>query len=265
MKYYINNITAVIVIIFALLVAFDNSTAEMIFVPAGSDWKYLDNGSDQGTSWRAAGFDDSGWATGPAQLGYGDGDELTTVSYGADSSNKYRTTYFRHLFNVSDLSGISGLKIRLLRDDGAVVYLNGVEILRSNMPLTAVNYLTTASSAVGGADEDTFFEYFVSTDELNTGHNTIAVEIHQANGTSSDISFDLELSGSSSVEITRGPYLQQGSDSSMILRWSTSIPVNGIIKYGDSIANLDSTVNDPARSTEHEILVGSLLSDSLYY
>ena len=37
-------------------------------VPTGSVWKYLDNGSDQGTAWIAPGFDDSAWAAGPAEL-----------------------------------------------------------------------------------------------------------------------------------------------------------------------------------------------------
>src|SRR5687768_13963903 len=71
-----------------------------ILIPTGATWKYLDNGSDQGTGWRAPGFNDSGWASGPAQLGYGDGDEATVVSYGNDSANKYITTYFRRSITV---------------------------------------------------------------------------------------------------------------------------------------------------------------------
>lgn len=63
-------------------------------VPAGSVWKYLDNGTDQGTAWRGTGFDDSAWASGPAPLGYGD-PVSTTVNYGPDPNNKYITTYFR--------------------------------------------------------------------------------------------------------------------------------------------------------------------------
>src|SRR5262245_33908195 len=73
-------------------------------VSFGSIWKYLDNGSDQGTAWRAPGFNDGTWASGPAQLGYGDGDEATIVSFGPDMANKYITTYFRRTFNVSNVS-----------------------------------------------------------------------------------------------------------------------------------------------------------------
>ena len=65
-------------------------------VTTGSTWAYLDDGSDQSTQWRARNFDDSGWASGPADFGYGD-DPVTEVSYGGDEDNKYITTYFRHL------------------------------------------------------------------------------------------------------------------------------------------------------------------------
>src|SRR5687768_4199634 len=49
--------------------------ADTTFVSAGSVWKYLDNGSDQGTAWRGTSFSDSSWASGPAELGYGDAGE----------------------------------------------------------------------------------------------------------------------------------------------------------------------------------------------
>jgi hypothetical protein len=44
-----------------------------LLVPLGAAWRYRADGSNQGSAWRAPGFDDSGWAQGPAELGYGDG------------------------------------------------------------------------------------------------------------------------------------------------------------------------------------------------
>jgi len=70
-----------------------NPTAADTLVPAGSIWKYLDNGSNQGTAWKETIFDETGWKSGAAQLGYGDGDETTVVLYGGDANNKYITTY----------------------------------------------------------------------------------------------------------------------------------------------------------------------------
>ena len=164
-------------------------------VPFGSDWRYLDNGTDQNTAWRAASFDDSGWAIGPAQLGYGDGDEATTNSFGSDPANKYITTYYRHAFNVANPALYTNLVLRLLRDDGAVVFLNGAEIFRSNMPTGAVNYLTLAASTTAGASENLYFAQALSAGLLLAGRNVLAVEVHQDSPSSSDISFDLELQG----------------------------------------------------------------------
>ena len=71
-----------------------SSTATL--VAAGSIWRYLDNGSNQGTAWRAPGFNDSTWASGPALLGYGHGDEATDGRRsGRNATQKYLTTYFR--------------------------------------------------------------------------------------------------------------------------------------------------------------------------
>ncbi|MEZ5301733.1 MAG: lamin tail domain-containing protein [Verrucomicrobiales bacterium] len=73
-----------------------------ILSPRKSNWKYLDNGSDQGTAWRQPGFNDSGWQQGDAELGYGDEARQTTIaSYGPNAGNKYLTTYFRRTFTIA--------------------------------------------------------------------------------------------------------------------------------------------------------------------
>ncbi len=170
----------------------------VVMLPRGSTWKYLDNGSDQGTNWEVTSFNDSEWASGPAQLGYGDGDEATLVSYGYYPNNKFITTYFRRSFMVQNPLALGEISLRLLRDDGAVIYLNGQEIFRSNMPTGAISYLTLASRAlsslgIGHADETNFVQTSFSASLLRQGTNVLAVEVHQANVTSTDISFDLEL------------------------------------------------------------------------
>jgi hypothetical protein len=189
-------------------------------VSTGSVWKYLDNGSDQQTAWRNPGFNDTSWAAGPAQLGYGDGDEATVVGYGPDANNKYITTYFRRRFSVSNPGSFTNLLLRLLRDDGGVVYLNGTEVFRSNMPgAGAILFNTLASSTVGGADETTnFFSTMVNPGLLVNGTNVLAVEIHQVSGTSSDISFDLELLGLRPPAPPR--LLLQRSENTASLSWS---------------------------------------------
>src|SRR5205814_1534056 len=125
-------------------------------VATGSVWKYVDNGSNEPTAWSQQSYDDSAWAPGPAELGYNN-QPATIVGFGPDPSNKYITTYFRHWFYVPADGVYTNFNFRLKRDDGAVVYLNGVEIFRSNMPTGAITYVTLASSAVVIPDEETFF------------------------------------------------------------------------------------------------------------
>ena len=164
------------------------------WIEEGSVWKYNDSGNDLGVAWRAADFDDATWASGNAELGYGDGDEATVVSYGGDAQNKHVTTYFRHAFDpgIAAATELTGF-FQLRRDDGAVVYLNGTEVFRSNMPGGDIAFDTFSVDFAGGAAESNWYEYALPI-VLQPGENVIAVEIHQFSPTSSDISFDLTLS-----------------------------------------------------------------------
>ena len=169
------------------------SGAGIELISAGASWKYLDNGTNQGTAWKAASFNDATWNSGNAELGYGDGGEATVVSYGPSSTNKYITTYFRRTFDVIDKSTISGLELNLIRDDGAVVYINGVEVYRTNLPSGTIYYNTLAPTYIDGVNESTWVVASLSSSSLVNGSNVIAVEIHQNAVTSSDISFNLKL------------------------------------------------------------------------
>jgi hypothetical protein len=170
-----------------------NDQELVILIPAGSEWKYLDNGSDQGINWAALNFNDSSWKAGPGELGYGDNDVVTKVSYGPSSSNKYPTTYFRHQFVVDSLDSITSLRLRVLRDDGVVVYLNGNEVWRDNMPSSKITYRTLASASVSGVNETVYYETYLASSFLKQGTNLIASEVHQSSAGSSDLGFDLQL------------------------------------------------------------------------
>ncbi|OAB79932.1 alkaline phosphatase PhoX [Cochleicola gelatinilyticus] len=159
---------------------------------AGSNWSYNDTGVDLGTDWREIGYDDAAWQSGPAKFGYGDGNETTTLDFGPDASNKYPTYYFRYEFEIEDASLYGDLLYSILNDDGVVVYVNGTEVVRSNMPEGTITYTTYASSTIGGSDENDF-EDFSSANLLQNGTNVIAVELHQADSGSSDLGFDLAL------------------------------------------------------------------------
>lgn len=170
---------------------YNPSTVTTTAIAEGSAWRYNDSGSNLGTAWRQSGYNDNSWSVGNGELGYGDGDEDTTVSFGGNASNKHVTTYFRKDFNAA-VGNYTDATLRLLRDDGAVVYLNGVEVLRTNMPSGTIGY-TTLASAVADNDGKPYVEFSIDPSLLIAGNNTLAVEIHQISRTSSDISFDAEL------------------------------------------------------------------------
>ena len=190
------------------------ATGEVTLVSTGSVWKYLDDGSDQGTAWIQESFNDASWASGPAELGYGDGDEATVVGYGPDENNRYVTTYFRRLFEVKNGFSCQALSLDLRFDDGAVVYLNGTEVFRTNMPEGTINNQTL--SLTYEDDSNPFVYAEISPSLLRTGTNILAVEIHQCSVSSTDVSFDMDLRGRFEIScVATGAtwkYLDDGSN-----------------------------------------------------
>ncbi len=117
------------------------------------------------------------------------------MSFGDDDQAKFITTYFRHAFTVADPTVFTNLTARLQRDDGAVICLNGSEVWRDNMPSGPIGYTNPASTSVTGADETAWFTTNLAPTLLCAGTNVLAAEVHQANATSGDLSFDLDLRG----------------------------------------------------------------------
>ncbi len=174
-------------------------------IPAGSTWSYSTDAAGLGASnvveghaawstanWKHADFNDAAWLTGPAQFGYGDNDEATVLPYGGVDANRWVSSYFRREFTVTGAAGVTGLTVNIKRDDGAIVYINGREAGRSNMTNGTV-YSGTTLAPASTTDEVTFFPVTVPVSYLVEGRNVIAVEIHQASLSSSDVSFDAEL------------------------------------------------------------------------
>jgi len=166
------------------------------YLVTGDPWKFLDDGSNQGTAWKETAYDDSSWDSGPSQLGYGDNDEATLVGFvdsdpGTNGTQKNATTYFRTTVNIPDPTVFGNFTLGYLYDDGIAVYVNGVEVARKNLALgAAYNVYTGGSDGDNATDSVTLLSAaFVA------GDNIIAVEIHQQSSGSSDMSFDLTLTG----------------------------------------------------------------------
>lgn len=166
---------------------------EVPLLDPGSTWRWLDTGVDPDPTWTTLGFDDSAWLEGPAPIGYGDSYQVSIASYGADANNKYITTWFRRVLPLTDVASLVALSMSLQRDDGAVLYLNGVEVGRSNLPEGDVTSGTLASASTDA--ETTWFAFDVDPLLLVEGDNQLAVEVHQASVSSSDLGFDLLMTG----------------------------------------------------------------------
>ena len=163
-----------------------------------SVWKFLDDGGAEPTNWFSPEYDDQNWKSGSGEFGYGDGDETTVVSFGPNAGNKHITTWFRANFAVTDTTGIKGLFGKLKYDDGVVLYLNGAEVYRANMPAGVITAFTPASNV---APEEITHAIQFPVSYLKNGMNSLAAEIHQVSPNSSDISFKLDLEGFWSGEI----------------------------------------------------------------
>ncbi len=211
-----------------------------VLVAFGSVWKYLDDNSDQGTAWIAPSFNDSTWASGPAPLGYGDSNgrpEATTNSFGLDPANKFITTYYRQTFTATGVAAITNYSLTIERDDGAVVYLNGVEIGRFNMP---AGVITKDTFAAANAQDDggTQFTIPVNSALLQEGPNVFAVEIHQDSLNSSDIWFQMQLVGIPPVIRNAAPSVSISSPSELAnFLAPLSVPIQALASDSDGSVN----------------------------
>ena len=184
---------------------YSSSTTTEVVVPLNQTWKFLADGTDQGAAWQQASFDDSTWASGVAELGYGDGDEATTVPFvdadtGTAGDQKNATTYFRNQFSITDAAGVSAVSLSVKYDDAVAIYVNGVEVVRSSNLAANAAFNQYASSGV--PDESAYATFAIDPGHLVEGVNVIAAEVHQADPGSSDISFSLSLSTTRTVTPT---------------------------------------------------------------
>ncbi len=172
-------------------------------IPFGASWKYLTGtgavpaGVAPPIGWNTLAFGDGAWPSANGELGYGDGDEVTCIPSGGGGTlcvptgNKYTTTYFRKTINIANPLAFTNFRFKVERDDGYVLYVNGVELSRNNMPAGPVTNATFASATFN----DVINTFIVPNTAFIAGNNVIAVEIHQNTASDNDLSFNLELTG----------------------------------------------------------------------
>jgi WD40 repeat protein len=168
----------------------------MTLVEKKSEWNWqFEFLSDQ---WATRNYDDRDWPSGPGVLGFSDehiASKILRNSSGNSRSPSRTTFYFRRFFVIDDPTQIRSLRVSLLRDDGARVFINGTEVVRDNLPDGEITDDSFALHTVNLSDETRYWEFAVPVEPLVTGLNVIAAEVHQALPDSSDLGFDLELVG----------------------------------------------------------------------
>ena len=227
-------------------------------------WHFNQTSNYNGVSWNTVAFDDSGWLSGPGLL-YSETN--AAISPRNTPLTLGRTTYyFRTHFFLTDIGSTDVLTFSNRIDDGAVFYLNGNEIQRVRMPLAPTNivYATLATSTPPGGDATAWDVFRIAATNATLGDNVLAVELHQSATNSSDVVFGTALNiGSPSA--VRGPYLQSGSWTNIVVRWRTDVATESVVLYGTDVANLTNSVLSETSTTEHEINLQGLNPDTKYF
>ncbi|MEI6949910.1 T9SS type A sorting domain-containing protein [Paraflavisolibacter sp. H34] len=162
-------------------------TAQQTLLPYKSSWKFFTGAADPGTAWHLSPFDDAFWSSGSGKLGYGLEGLSTLLRSG--TAPLYTTTYFRTTLTLSNPEQFDDFTGNVQFGDGVVVYINGVEVYRKNLPAGTLTSLTPATTA------GTFTKKFpISKGVFVPGTNVVAVAVHQQAESLSDMVFDMKLS-----------------------------------------------------------------------
>lgn len=166
--------------------------AQTLIFDKGTSWSYKDNNQAQPDAWKTKTYDISTWAVGNGPLGYGD-PVTTTINSGLT------TAYFAKDITV-DLSTLSdNMELGVMRDDGIVVYLNGEEVVRDNMPAGVITFNTFSSTIIDGVAENVYNIFSIPKSKFVNGVNRISVELHNRSVTSSDLRIDAYLKTTSNT------------------------------------------------------------------
>ncbi|MEQ8470739.1 MAG: CotH kinase family protein [Marinoscillum sp.] len=179
----------------------------------GDEWSYIVPDASTPSNWYTSEFDDSSWSTGPSGFGYGDGDDNTDIG-------SVNSVFIRREFTIDDQDDIERILFHMDYDDAFVAYINGIEIAREN--ITSDGPPPFDQFADGFDDEAQLYQDGVPSvftlSEVETllvqGSNIIAIQVHNANATSSDLTAIpfLTLGSTASVSGSLSPHVTTGTN-----------------------------------------------------
>jgi acid phosphatase type 7 len=239
--------------------------ADTVLLKQGSALWYHEGQQTLTPGWEAPDAGEgSGWIHSPAGfgIGYGDGDDSTVLSSMKDN---YLTVYVRAHFTASASEvGAGHVTLDIWYDDGFIVWLNGQEIGRANMPYGTLSAWTEAY--LHEADEGPV-TFMFDPEVLKAGDNVLAVEVHNGNLDSSDLSFLPILTAHDApppgATVTRGPFVQQVSRRGALIVWETSAAVPTALQWGLD-PELTSAAGDGVARTHHVVALEGLEPGARY-
>jgi hypothetical protein len=224
--------------------------SKLVLVNTDAQWRYWNKGTNLGEAWRSLDYDDSRWKLGTAPFGPAK-DPVATLDTGS-ANRQSITTYFRRTFDVEEPSFYRSALLRLERADGAIVYLNGKEVYRVNLPDGGVSQDTVATRRLTGLERDVFVPVKIDPGMLRHGKNIIAAELHRNSVQCDDIRFDLELLANV-AEAGFPPYVAfTGPPDGAVFQTGEVVPVQLEALSGDSkIESVSLYVDGKEVGTEH--------------
>lgn len=166
--------------------------AQTVVFDKNSAWKYNDSNTALASQWKDTTYDISAWSQGNGPLGYGD--PVTT-----QTNTGLITAYFARDFTVNLNSLSASMELGVMRDDGIVVYLNGEEVVRDNMPSGTITFNTLSSTTIDGAAESVYNVFTIPKSKFVNGNNRISIELHNRGASSSDLRIDAYLKNTATV------------------------------------------------------------------
>ena len=192
-KYSLNNLIALLI-----LFQFTSINSQNKLIKNGDTWNYYDQGYLE-SDWMTK-TEKYAWKKGATPIGYGDKKIVTEISFGDNAEEKHIVKYFKKNITISKTKYLA-YEFRTLSDDGIVIYINGKELYRLNMPNATITNKTLAVNTVSKEEEDEYKINIFEDTFFKDGENIITTSVYQAYPNSSDCIFSLELIGHTSPKM----------------------------------------------------------------
>ena len=258
---------------FLLLVALPALAQETVLVDFGSSMVYLPNDEDPvlGPEWTDKDYANA-WAPGTYGVGYNAGTLIqTTVATGMSS------IYTRAEFSITDASAVQTLFLAVDFDDGVIAWINGEEVYRSplmpnaaTVPFPAWNTPVASPGHESSNTAPPDFGNLINISSpgipvLENGTNVLAIGVWNISAGSSDLALAPYLVMNLPAPEPRGPYLQLGTPSSIVVRWRTSVLEDSRVRYGPDPGSLTMMADDLTPVMDHEVTLTGLDPDTVYF